>query len=153
MGVLLVLTLAVKDPVVNDFPNRLVLAVGALCLVLLVLGCAGWWSAFGIATWPLIYLCAAIGFGGNAARKAVWPALLAMLAAGTALLLAVLLTEQKSGMPDLVLGTPVATAFLIYGIWPLGIFIGVLYFRVFDRHVLRQRKLDAFLQEFGRRTD
>jgi uncharacterized PurR-regulated membrane protein YhhQ (DUF165 family) len=138
---------------VKDSPNRLVLAIGALCLVLLVLGCAGWWSAFGVATWPLIYLCAAIGFGGSAARKAVWPVLLAMLAASIALLAAILLTEQKSGVPDLVLGTPLATAFLIYGIWPLGIFIGVLYFRVFDRHVLPQRKLDAFLSEFRRRTD
>lgn len=142
-----------KDSVVNDSPHRLVLAIGALCLVLLVFGFAGWWRVFGIATWPLIYLCAAVGFGGSAARKAVWPALLAMLAASVALLAAILLTEQTSGLPDLVLGTPLATAFLIYGIWPLGMFIGVLYFRVFDRHVLPRRKLDAFLQEFGRRTD
>ena len=137
----------------NDSPNRLALVIGSLCLALLVLGCVGWWRAFGVVTWPLFYLCAAIGFGGDAARKAVWPALLAMLAAGIALLAAVLLTEQTSGTPDLVLGAPLATAFLIYGIWPLGIFIGVLYFRVFDRHVLPQRKLEAFLSEFGRRTD
>lgn len=137
----------------NNSNNRLVLVIGSLCVVLLVLGGAGWWRAFGVVTWPLFYLCAALGFGGNAARKVVWPALLAMLAAGIALFGGVLLTEQKSGTPELVLGAPVATAFLIYGIWPLGVFIGVLYFRMFDRHVLPQSKLDVFLSEFGRRTD
>ncbi len=136
----------------NDLRNRLVLIVGPLCLLLLLLGCGGWHGWFGVATLLLIFLCAALGFGVSSARIEVWPALLAMLAAGVVLLGAILLTDRTDGSPDLILGVPVATAFLIYGIWPLGIFIGVLYFRVFDRLVLPRRKLDAFLSEFGRRT-
>jgi hypothetical protein len=74
-----------------------------------------------------------------------------MLVAGALLLGAILLTEKTDGDPGLVLGVPLATAFLIYGIWPLGIFIGVLYFKVFDRYVLPRRKLDEFLAEYARR--
>lgn len=136
----------------NDLRNRLVLILGPLCLLLLLLGCGGWQGWFGVMTLLLIFLCAALGFGDSSARTEVWAVLLAMLAAGVVLMGAILLTDRTDGSPDLVLGVPVATAFLIYGIWPLGIFIGVLYFRVFDRLVLPRRKLDAFLSEFGRRT-
>ncbi len=131
--------------------NSLVPLLGLLCGLLLALGLLGSWAWFGFLTWPLIYLCAAIGLGDEARRKAIWPALVVMVSAGVLLLGAVLLTEQSEGDPSLVLGVPVATAFLIYGIWPLGIFLGVLYFRVFDRYVLPRRKLDAFLSEFGQR--
>lgn len=136
----------------NDLRNRLVLTLGPLCLLLLFLGCGGWQGWFGVMTLLLIFLCAALGFVGSSARTEVWPALLAMLVSGVVLMVAILLTDRTDGSPDLVLGVPVATAFLIYGIWPLGISIGILYFRVFDRLVLPRRKLDAFLSEFGRRT-
>lgn len=136
----------------NDLRNRLVLILGPLCLLLLLLGCAGWKGWFGVGTLLLIFLCTALGFGASSARREVLPALLAMFAAGVVLMGAILLTDRTDGSPDLVLGVPVATAFLIYGIWPLGVFIGVLYFRVFDRLVLPRRKLDKFLSEFGRRT-
>ena len=136
----------------NDLRDRLVLILGPLCLLLLLLGCVGWKGWFGVGTLLLIFLCAALGFGGSAARREVLPALLAMFAAGVVLMVAILLTDRTDSSPDLVLGVPVATAFLIYGIWPLGVFIGVLYFRVFDRLVLPSWKLDKFLSEFGRRT-
>ena len=127
----------------NDLRNRLVLILGPLCLLLLLLGCVGWKGWFGVGTLLLIFLCAALGFGGSAARREVLPALLAMFAAGVVLMGAILLTDRTDSSPDLV---------LIYGIWPLGVFIGVLYFRVFDRLVLPRWKLDKFLSEFGRRT-
>lgn len=136
----------------NDLRNRLVLILGPLCLLLLLLGCVGWKGWFGMGTFLLIFLCAALGFGGSAARREVLPALLAMFAAGVVLMGATLLTDRTDSTPDLVLGVPVATAFLVYGIWPLGVFLGVLYFRVFDRLVLPRWKLDKFLSEFGRRT-
>ncbi len=135
---------------VSDTGNKFVLILGSLCGLLLLLGWLGWWGCFGMITWPLIYLCAAIGFGKGSIHKTIWPALVTMLLAGALLLSAILLTERSEGAPELVLGVPVATAFLIYGIWPLGIFLGVLYFKVFDRHVLPRRKLEAFLSEFGR---
>ena len=134
---------------VSQTGNRLVPILGLLCGVLLALGLLGSWAWFGFLTWPLIYLCAAIGFGDEAGRKAIWPALVIMPVAGALLLGAILLTEQSEGEPGLILGVPLATAFLIYGIWPLGIFLGVLYFKAFDRYVLPRRKLDAFLSEYG----
>lgn len=131
--------------------NKLVPILGLLCALLLATGWLGSWAVFGFLTWPLIYLCAAIGLGEQAGRKPILPALVVMLVAGVLLLGAILLTEQTEGEPRLILGVPLATAFLIYGIWPLGVFIGVLYFKVFDRYVLPRRKLDAFLAEFGQR--
>ncbi len=131
--------------------NKLVPILGFLCVLLLASGWLGSWAWFGFLTWPLIYLCAAIGFGDAAGRKPILPALVVMLVAGALLLGAILLTEQSEGAPRLILGVPLATAFLIYGIWPLGVFIGVLYFKVFDHCVLPRRKLDAFLAEFGQR--
>jgi hypothetical protein len=136
---------------VSKTGNKLVSILGLLCAVLLALGWLGSWVWFGFLTWPLIYLCAAIGFGDAVGRRAIWPALVVMLVAGALLLGAILLTGQSEGEPRLVLGAPLATAFLIYGIWPLGMFLGVLYFKVFDRCVLPRRKLDAFLAEFGER--
>ena len=136
---------------VSKAGNRLVPILALLCGALLALGWMGSWVWFGFLSWLLIFLCAAIGFGDHAGSKAVWPALVAMLIAGALLLGAILLTEQTEGDPKLVLGVPLATAFLVYGIWPLGVFVGVLYFKVFDRCVLPRHKLEAFLAEFQQR--
>jgi hypothetical protein len=43
----------------------------------------------------------------------------------------------------------VPTALLIYGIWPLGIVTGVLYFLVFRKSILSDSKLEKFLRDFG----
>ena len=131
--------------------NKLVLAISAVCAVALVLGLLGLWQWFGFALWPLLFLCAALGHGRDAGRGPIRTALYVMAAVNLLLFAAILLTERTEGDAVLVLGTPVSTAFLIYGIWPMGNLIGVLYFAVFERSVLPREKLERFLADFGRR--
>ncbi len=131
--------------------NKLVLTVAAVCAVALVFGLLGLWQWFGFVVWPLLFLCAALGHGRDAGRGPIRTALYVMAAVNLLLFTAILLTDRTEGDAVLVLGTPVSTAFLIYGIWPMGNLIGVLYFAVFERSVLPPEKLDRFLADFARR--
>ena len=135
----------------QDDNHKLVLALAAISAVTVVLGLLGWWQWFGVVLWLVIILCAAIGYGRDAGRGPIRSALFAMLAVNLLLFLAILLTDRTAGDPVLVLGTPVSTAFLIYGIWPMGNLLGVLYFAVFERSVLPPEKIERFLAEFARR--
>ena len=135
----------------QDDNNKLVLSVAAACVVALVLGLLGLWQWFGFALWPLIFLCVALGHGRDSHRGPIRTSLYVMVAVNLLLFAAILLTDQTEGDPVLILGTPVSTAFLIYGIWPMGNLIGVLYFVVFERSVLPPERLDRFLADFARR--
>ena len=121
------------------------------CAVALVFGLLGLWQWFGFVLWPLLFLCAALGHGRHASRGPIRTALYVMAAVNLLLFAAILLTDRTTGDPVLILGTPVSTAFLIYGLWPMGNLIGVLYFVVFERSVLPPEKLDRFLADFARR--
>ena len=136
----------------QDDNHRVVLALTAISAVTVVLGLLGWWQWFGVVLWLVIILCAALGYGRGAGRGPIRSALFVMLAVNLLLFLAILLTDRTAGDPVLVLGTPVSTAFLIYGIWPMGNLLGVLYFAVFERSVLPPEKIERFLAEFGRRN-
>ena len=131
--------------------NKLVLAVAAVCVVALALGLLGLWQWFGFILWPLLFLCVALGHGRDAGRGPIRTALYVMAAVNLLLFTAILLTDRTEGDAVLVLGTPFSTAFLIYGIWPMGNLIGVLYFAVFERSVLPREKLERFLVDFARR--
>ena len=131
--------------------NKLVLALAANSTLVVVLGLLGLWQWFGLALWPLIFLCAAVGHGPNASRGPIRTALCVMVGVNLLIFAAMLFTDRTDGDPVLILGTPVSTAFLIYGIWPMGNLIGVLYFVMFERSVLPPVKLERFLADFGRR--
>ncbi len=136
----------------QDDNHRAVLALAAISAVAVVLGLLGWWQCFGFVLWLVIILCAALAYGRDAWRGPIRSALFVMLAVNLLLFLAILLTDRTAGDPVLILGTPVSTAFLIYGIWPMGNLLSVLYFAVFERSVLPPEKIERFLTEFGRRN-
>lgn len=131
--------------------NRIPLAIGLCSGVLLILGLVGAWPAFGLVTWLLLFLCAAIGFGTGRGWRGIAKALAALMMTGALLKAAILYFHAPAGEPFLVLGMPLATAFLTLGIWPLGIALGILYYKVFDRSILPPAKLDKFLQKYCRR--
>lgn len=131
--------------------NRIPLAIGLCSGVLLILGLVGAWPAFGLVTWLLLFLCAAIGFGTGRGWRGIAKALALLMMTGALLKAAILYFDTPAGEPFLVLGMPLATAFLTLGIWPLGIALGILYYKVFDRSILPPAKLNEFLQKYCRR--
>ena len=100
--------------------------MAALSVVALLLGLLGWWSWFGVVVWLLIFLCTALGYGRDARRRPIRTVLLALLLVNLSLFIAMLLTDRTEGEPFLILGVPLSTAFLVYGIWPMGTLLGVL---------------------------
>ena len=99
----------------------------------------------------LLVLALAVGFGRQGRRKAgpVHPCRHVFFIY-SALLAAIVWTYQSEGEPTLLLGFPVSTALLVYGIWPVGFIPGILYLLIFENSVLPRDKLQKFMAEFGR---
>ncbi len=130
--------------------NRTALAIGFLSLLGLLCSLLDYWLLFGFVSLALLVSALAVGFGRPGRRKAVLYTLVAVFFIYSALLAAIVWTYQSEGDPTLVLGFPVSTALLVYGIWPLGFIPGILYLLIFETSVLRREKLQKFMAEFGR---
>jgi len=129
--------------------DRVILAILALSVASLVCALTNQILLFSLSIGAFTLLGFVLGYGRESAR----PAVIAGLAifAGLYLFLMVGIHREfdPQGALGLLGGLPVATAFLIYGIWPLGIVTGVLYFVVFRKSVLSSSKLEKFLRDFG----
>jgi len=128
--------------------DQIVLVVCLVALLALVLTFLNLWFLFGIVTWLLMALILAIGFGRAARQKPILHILLGLSLVYSLLLTGMSWTDSPVGNISLLFGVPVATAFLVYGIWPLGLVAAVLYFLVFHRSVLPDQKLEKFFADF-----
>jgi len=90
-----------------------------------------------------------LAYGRDARRPAIVIGLGIFFALYLALMIGINRTFDPAGGLDLLGGLPLPTALLIYGIWPLGIVTGVLYFLVFRKSILSKPKLEKFLRDFG----
>jgi hypothetical protein len=120
-------------------PGRLVAAMFAAALVALICALRNVWWGFGAATFALLILGLALGLGRLA------PSLLLLFAAYALLLAGMGWLRDSRG---LILGFPLPTALLVYGIWPLPLAAGLLYGLVFRSSVLPEVKLERFLREY-----
>ncbi len=130
--------------------ERLAVAWCCAALIALLLALSNHWLWFGVAAWLVLFLAVAIGYGPQCRRPGTVAALSAVFLLYIACLLGIVWTYHPEAVPVLFLGLPVPTAFLIYGIWPLGSLLGLLYAVEFRRSVLPEEKLQQFLTEFGR---
>ena len=130
--------------------NRTALAIGLLSLVGLLCSLLDYWLLFGFVSLALLVSALAVGFGRHGRRKPVLYTLVGVFFIYSALLAAIVWTYQSEGEPTLLLGFPVSTALLVYGIWPLGFIPGILYLLIFETSVLRREKLQDFMAKFGR---
>lgn len=134
----------------NDLP---VLLLALLSLAAIMAALSGLWFFFGLLGWPLMLLAVWTGYGASARRRSLaWSlgvGLLAYVVFYTALTLA---WRGPTTELTLILGLPTATSLLVYGIWPLGIFFGWLYFASFSQAVLPPERTRAFFDRFGRRS-
>ena len=130
--------------------NRAALAIGFLSLFGLLCSLRDYWLLFGFVSLALLVSALGVGFGRQGRRKAVLYTLVAVFFIYSALLAAIVWTYQSEGEPTLLLGFPVSTALLVYGIWPLGFIPGILYLLIFETSVLRRQRLEKFMAEFGR---
>jgi hypothetical protein len=122
--------------------GRLVAAIFAAALVALACALGNAWWGFGVATFALLVLGLALGFGRL-------PLSLWLLFAAYVLLLGGM--NWLSASRELILGFPAPTALLVYGIWPLPLAAGLFYGLVFRASVLPEDKLEGFLREHGKR--
>ncbi len=123
---------------------------GLVALAAIALAFLNQWLLFGILTWLMMALAMAIGFGPEYRRAPILAAIIGIFLAYSALLLLLAGLDDPSGEPRLILGFPAATAVLVFGIWPIGVMAGLLYGLVFQRSVLPEEKLRAFIRKFGR---
>ena len=130
--------------------NRTALAIGLLSLVGLLCSLLDYWLLFGFVSLALLVSALAVGFGRHGRRKPVLYTLVGVFFIYSALLAAIVWTYQSEGEPTLLLGFPVSTALLVYGIWPLGFIPGIFYLLIFETSVLRREKLQDFMAKFGR---
>ncbi len=135
---------------VGSVGNRTALAIGFLSLFGLLCSLLDYWLLFGFVSLALLVSALAVGFGRQGRRKPVLYTLAGMFFIYSALLAAIVWTYQSEGEPTLLLGFPVSTALLVYGIWPVGLIPGILYLLIFETSVLRREKLQKFMAEFGR---
>ena len=98
----------------------------------------------------MMALAMAIGFGPEYRRPPILAAIIGIFLVYSALLLLLAGLDNPGGEPRLILGFPAATAVLVFGIWPIGVMAGLLYGLVFQRSVLPEKKLRAFIRKFGR---
>jgi hypothetical protein len=136
-----------RDPTAGG----LALAWCCAALIALPLAFANQWLWFGIVAWLMLLLGVAIGYGPQFRRKTILVTLSAVFLLYTACLLGISWTYRPDAGLVLFGGLPLPTAFFIYGIWPLGAALGLLYGLEFRRSILPQHKLDQFLAEFGRK--
>lgn len=131
--------------------DALVLAVNLAAIAALALALANRWLGFGILVWLILFLFAAIGYGAHSRRAGILSTLSGMFLLYSAFLIGITWTFEPGSPPPLFLGLPVPTAFLVYGIWPFGVILGLLYALEFERSVLPEDRLQQFLTEFGRK--
>lgn len=134
-----------------DPNDKTILAIGLLSLLGLVLFGFNAWFLFGLITWSMMALAVAVGYGPEKKTKPVFYTLLGMTLVYWALFAGIAWAHGAEGEPALLLGLPLSTAFLVYGIWPVGTIWGVLYFFVFGRSVLPPKRLEEFTARFGQR--
>jgi hypothetical protein len=135
----------------EQITSRLALVWCASAILALLLALANQWFWFGIVVWVMLLLGVAIGYGPHCRRKTILAGLTGMFLLYSAFLLGIARTYQPKEEVSLFLGLPAPTALLIYGIWPCGVLLGVLYAVEFHRAVLPEDKLQKFLAEFGRK--
>jgi hypothetical protein len=142
----------VAEPTNRDrIAGRLAIAWCWAALLALSLAFAHQWLWFGILVWIILLLAAAIGYGPQCRRSSILAALSGVFLLYTGFLLGIARTYRPDAEAALFLGLPVPTAFLLYGIWPCGLLLGLLYALEFRRSVLPEDKLRQFLAEFGRK--
>ena len=124
--------------------------MGLVALAAIGLAFLNQWLLFGILTWLMMALAMAIGFGPEYRRPPILAAIISIFLVYSALLLLLAGLDDPSGEPRLILGFPAATTVLVFGIWPIGVMAGLLYGLVFQRSVLPEEKLRAFIRKFGR---
>lgn len=134
----------------RDDSDRLAALIGLFSLFNIGLCLANLWELFGLGLWSLMFLCLALGYGGQSRKREVWAPLAGLLCCCWLLFGAIVWFHGRDADLRLFLGVPRATSFLIYGVWPAGFVLGILYFRVFRRAVLPQDKLNRFLSDFSR---
>ena len=117
----------------------------------IVLALTNHWLLFGIAVCALMVLGLAVGFGAQLIHKPIPLLIVGLFVVYVVLLAAIASRDNPQGPLELILGFPVATAVLVYGIWPVGAIIGITYAITFDRTVLPPDRLEEFLCRFGRK--
>ncbi len=135
---------------VGSASNRTALAIGFLSLIALLFSLLSYWLVFGFVSFALLVAVLAAGFGRQGRRKPVLYTLAGVFLIYSLLFAAIVWTYQSEGDPILLLGFPLSTALLVYGIWPVGFIPGILYLLIFETSVLRREKLQKFIAEFGR---
>lgn len=130
-------------------PDRLILAFLALSLASLICALTNQILLFSLSTGAFAVLSFVLAYGRESRRPAILAGLCIFFALYLGLMIGINRTFDPAGSLELLGGLPVPTALLIYGIWPLGIVTGVLYFMVFRKSILTNSKLEKFLREFG----
>lgn len=133
--------------------DRTVAAIALLCALCVVFSLFNRWILFGVTAWMVITLEFAFGLGRASSHRAAQSFLALVFLSYIVLFLGMHWLHDPSGEPIIVLGYPVGTALLIYGIWPLGMVPSLLYAAIFDRWILPPDRLERFLDEFGRQED
>jgi len=111
-------------------------------LTALALAAFNLWLGFGVAACALLVGGLILGFGGRRGPFLV-------LLSGYVVLLVTM--ARLADSPALVLGLPVSTALLVYGIWPMPLAAALYYALVFRSSVLPDDRLEKFLAEHRRR--
>ena len=133
--------------------DRLILAFLALSAASLVGAFTNQVLLFGLSTGAFAVLSLVLAYGREARHPAIVIGLAIFFALYLALMIGINRTFDPTASLDLFGGLPLPTALLIYGLWPLGIVIGVLYFLVFRKSILSNPKLEKFLRDFGGRSN
>ena len=132
-----------------DYIDGLVIAISLICGIEVVLAMLNLWVWFGMGTWLIITLALALGFGHASRAGFLRRALLVVFLGFCGLFWTIVLGHDPAS-ETLVLGFPIGTAVLVYGIWPFGMIGAVLYALAYDRWVIPAGKLDQFVREFCR---
>jgi hypothetical protein len=139
-----------KKPNVSlDYIDGLVIAISLACGIEIVFAMLNLWVWFGMGVWLIITLALSLGFG-HASRAGFLRNALLVVFLGFCGLLGMIVLGHDPASETLILGFPVGTAVLVYGIWPFGMIGAVLYALVYDRWVTPADKLDHFLRQFCR---
>jgi hypothetical protein len=143
--------LAPGSPSREETADRFALAWCIAAVAALLLSLANQWLLFGVLVWLILLLGVAAGYGSLSRRNTILATLTGVFLLYTGFLLGMAWTHRPGEELRLFLGVPVSTAFLIYGVWPFGAILGILYALEFHRSVLPEDKLQQFLTEFGRK--
>jgi hypothetical protein len=136
---------------VRDYNDKAILAIGFLSLSAVVLVLFNLWYLFGFVIWSILVATVAVGYGRAKSHRPIIGTLIGTLLLYWLVYAGIVWAEQKEGDPILLGGLPLGTAFLFYGLWPMGFVWGILYLLVFPASVLPKDRLDDFLARFGRK--